>query len=158
MIARHGAEPVRAVEIADRLGLPANYLSKILHALARNGVLVSGRGPTGGFRLARSAKQVTIEEIIAEFEDIGETRQCLLRRGRCTDESSCPMHAHWKEVSAPVFAFFRSTSLADLLEAGDGPAGRGRRARAASRTTRLRPAGGARRRTRTGRRPRPDRK
>ncbi len=139
VIARAGETPVRAAQIADQLDLPANYLSKILHALARNGVLQSERGPSGGFRLGRSAGEVRINDILAEFEDVGEARRCLLGRGSCSDEDSCPMHRQWKSVSAPVFEFFRTTTLADLLTGTPAKASpRSRRPRASTRKRRSR--------------------
>src|SRR5690606_6227227 len=52
-IAQHANDTrlVRTDETAQALGVPRNYLSKILHVLARHGVLSSTRGPLGGFRL-----------------------------------------------------------------------------------------------------------
>ena len=47
-----GERPMPVDEIAERLDVPRNYLSKILHILARTGTLDSTRGPGGGFRLA----------------------------------------------------------------------------------------------------------
>ena len=47
---------VRAIDVAENLDVPANYLSKILHTLARSGLLISERGPRGGFRLARDVE------------------------------------------------------------------------------------------------------
>jgi Rrf2 family protein len=117
-IARQPAdEPVRAADLADRLSIPANYLAKILKSLARAGILLSGRGPTGGFRLARDPSGITVEDIIGRFEDVGTSRRCFLGRGRCSDANSCPMHDVWKRVSRPMFDFFHETTLADLLSA-----------------------------------------
>jgi len=108
-------EPVRAADLADSLGLPPNYLSKILNSLARAGILSSGRGPTGGFRLARDAALITVEDIVGQFEDVGASRRCFLGRGQCNDNNSCPMHEDWKRVSRPMFDFFHETTLAALI-------------------------------------------
>ena len=107
--------PVRANEMASELGLPPNYLSKILHALARAGVLVSERGPRGGFRLAHPAKQVSLADVIAPFDPVGEQRGCLMGRPECSDESPCRLHEGWKKASDPLIDFFQNTMLADLL-------------------------------------------
>ena len=50
---------VGAARIAAELGIPANYLSKTLHQLARAGILESARGKLGGFRLARAGDRIT---------------------------------------------------------------------------------------------------
>lgn len=109
-------QPLRASEIANSLEVPANYLSKILHSLARDGILSSERGPRGGFRLARDARSLSLAEILGPFDPQPTRRTCLLGRPECSDETSCPVHDRWKEVSEPVARFFRDTTLGDLLE------------------------------------------
>lgn len=108
-------EPVRANQLSDALGIPANYLAKILQSLARDGVLMSERGRNGGFRLARPPEEIALLEVVAGFDDLGRERQCLLGRGTCTDVGGCPAHKEWREASAPAFRFFESKSLADLM-------------------------------------------
>lgn len=102
--------------MASGLALPANYLSKILHALARAGVLESERGPRGGFRLARPAEEIALADVIAPFDTFVEERTCLLGRGECSDESPCRVHERWKRASDPLIQFFENTTIADLLE------------------------------------------
>ena len=110
-----GGQPVRAGQIAAGLGLPANYLSKILHALTRAGVLESERGPNGGFRLARSPEELSLAEVMAPFEAIVEQRSCLLGREQCSDETHCRLHDRWKHASDPMIEFFNNTKIADLI-------------------------------------------
>jgi Rrf2 family transcriptional regulator, iron-sulfur cluster assembly transcription factor len=116
-IAEMGADgrPVRAHEVAEALSLPANYLAKILQALARAGVLESERGRKGGFRLARSPSEVKLIDVVEGFDDLGRERRCLLGRGLCTDEGGCPAHREWRKASAAAFTFFESRTLADLM-------------------------------------------
>lgn len=108
-------------EIAEALEVPQNYLSKTLHQLAKAGVLHSSRGKHGGFRLSRRATEITLAEVVARFDGPTGARICLLGRSACSDSDPCPAHGRWKEVSAQVSAFFRETTVAQLLE---GPAGR----------------------------------
>jgi Rrf2 family iron-sulfur cluster assembly transcriptional regulator len=108
-----------AAHIARRLDLPANYLSKILHSLARAGVLVSERGPRGGFGLARSADELSLADVIAPFNSFMQQRSCLLGRGECSDDSPCRLHSRWKSASDPVIEFFNRTVIADLIQEVD---------------------------------------
>ena len=105
---------VRATDVAEDLGVPANYLSKILHALTRTGLLVSERGPGGGFRLARVPEKITVADAIEPFETLGERRQCLLGRPECRDVDACAVHTRWKEVSEGMLDFFHETTVAEL--------------------------------------------
>lgn len=108
----------RATDIAQGLRLPANYLSKILHTLGREGVLESERGRNGGFRLARPASGITLAEVVEPFEELGERRECLLGRSRCSDAAPCVAHQQWKDVSQTVLDFFKGTRITDLLDEG----------------------------------------
>jgi Rrf2 family protein len=114
-VAEHGAEaPVRVEEIAVALNLPRNYLSKTLHALSRAGVLRSGRGPRGGFQLAAGAHDLTLADVAAPFDDLS-TRQCLLGRAACGWKNPCSAHPRWEAVAGALQAFFRDTTVGDLL-------------------------------------------
>lgn len=107
-------------QLAEELDVPRNYLSKTLHLLARAGVVESTRGKHGGFRLRRPPHRITLREVVAPFEDVGE-RVCLLGRSSCNDRTACPAHARWKSVSESVAGFFSRTTVAELLEAPGAP-------------------------------------
>ncbi len=64
-IALHaGRGTVPAADIATRLGLARRGLEPVLQALSRQGVLASTRGPSGGYRLARPRRGITVGEIV----------------------------------------------------------------------------------------------
>jgi Rrf2 family protein len=108
-------EPLRAEEIARRLNVPRNYLSKTLHRLAQEGVLHSARGKGGGFRLAVPADRLKLLTVVAPFDGILAERHCLLGRPQCSDRNPCPAHHEWRTVSERVTAFFRDRTVGDLL-------------------------------------------
>jgi len=114
-------EPVRVDDIARELGVPRNYLSKILHVLARAGLLQSTRGPGGGFRLARSPEDMMLSDFVDHFDDVAGEPHCLLGRAKCSDDDPCAAHAGWKHVATAVNSFFRETSLADLVRTDSLP-------------------------------------
>ena len=114
-VAEYGIqEPVRVDAIADALKVPRNYLSKTLHALARAGVLRSGRGPRGGFQLAAPPGEISLARVAAPFDDLG-SRKCLLGRTSCGWKNPCSMHSRWEQVANSLQSFFRDTTIADLL-------------------------------------------
>ena len=106
--------PARVPEIAEALDVPRNYLSKTLHQLARAGVLLSTRGPQGGFRLAHAPDRVHQNTIVAPFLPAGGP-VCILGRNACSDVRPCAAHHRWKPVREQMNAFFAKTSVADLL-------------------------------------------
>lgn len=113
---------VRVGQMAQALHIPHNYLSKILHQLARAGVLASTRGKTGGFQLAVPAERLRLYEIIAPFDRIDERRRCLLGRPQCSDRTACAAHTRWKEVADTLASFFHETTVADLRRGAAVPA------------------------------------
>lgn len=141
-VAEYGVTaPVRVDAIAKALKVPRNYLSKTLHALARAGILRSGRGPRGGFQLARPAADLTLADVAAPFGDLS-VRECLLGRAACGAKNPCSAHSRWEEASRALQSFFRETTVADLLgEIANRPAAAPALDLAAPRVTR--PARGA---------------
>lgn len=116
-LAAHGGEgPVKLERISEALGVPRNYLSKTLHQLARAGVLASERGPYGGFRLSGAPELLTLAEVVEPFDPARLVRRCLLGEGECSDATPCAAHDRWKVVADPMRAFFRRTTVADLIQ------------------------------------------
>ena len=122
-----GSGPVRVDDLSSRLGVPRNYLSKILHSLARNRVLSSTRGPGGGFELGVAPEDLTLASVVGHFDDLANGSGCLLGRERCSDEDPCAAHERWKAASSAVAEFLNDTTIADLsrgrpaTNAGNGP-------------------------------------
>ena len=111
-----GRRPMPVDEIAVRLDVPRNYLSKILHILARTDVLDSTRGPGGGFQLAISADELRLVDIVRHFDDVPDETTCLLGRGACSSVDPCRAHGHWAKVRGAIIEFLGQTRLADLSQ------------------------------------------
>jgi Rrf2 family iron-sulfur cluster assembly transcriptional regulator len=142
-------EPADVGAIAEALDVPRNYLSKVLHVLAREGILISTRGRHGGFRLADGAERMTVADIIAPFDPF--TDRCLLMNRRCSDTDPCIAHHEWKNVATGIRDFFRRTTLRELVESARAHGGRTRPRPAARRRA---PAAHSGSPTRSGRGPR----
>src|SRR5947209_20578747 len=56
--------PVASHNIAKARGIPERFLLKVLKPLVSVRVLMSIKGPNGGYRLARPASEVTLLEVI----------------------------------------------------------------------------------------------
>ena len=61
-------EAVLGRDLARKLKIPPDYLSKVLATLARSGVLTAVRGAKGGYRLARAPERIKLVEIVTPFE------------------------------------------------------------------------------------------
>src|SRR4051794_36886126 len=54
--------------LAAELGIPQDFLLRLLVAQARGGILLSLKGPRGGYRLARPAGKITMLDVIEAAE------------------------------------------------------------------------------------------
>jgi len=111
---------VPADVIAEALGAPPKYLAKTLNVLAKEGILRSMRGPTGGFRLAVGADRLTLARVIQPFDAPRNSGMCLLGGQPCDARKPCAAHAHWTAISEKVWAPLENSTVAELLN-GAGP-------------------------------------
>ncbi|NOR56640.1 MAG: Rrf2 family transcriptional regulator [Sulfurovum sp.] len=55
-------------EIAQVANIPQNFLEQILLELKKQGLLVSVKGAHGGYRLAKSLKEITLKDVVLVLE------------------------------------------------------------------------------------------
>lgn len=110
-----GGRPLRADEIADATGAPRNYTAKTLNALAKAGLLVSARGPLGGFSLAVPPSRLSVAQIVDVFDTPRRTPHCLLGTGRCDPANPCRTHHKWTAVQAACRSPLLNTTVAELI-------------------------------------------
>jgi Rrf2 family protein len=80
-LAGHGGGPAAAHRIAEARGVSAGFLAKALQPLVRAGLLLSLKGPNGGFRLARPASRVTLLEVVEAVDGPVRAQVPLAREG-----------------------------------------------------------------------------
>jgi len=73
-LAQHYAagETVQVRKIADRNGIPGQFLVQIFQQLKRAGFVVSVRGAGGGYQLARDPAEISLADLIDEFQGGGD--------------------------------------------------------------------------------------
>lgn len=101
-------------QIATATLVPKAYLSKVLQALVRSGVVKSQRGLGGGMTLGRLPEEVTILQVVNSVEPIVRIHTCplgLLSHG----VNLCPLHRRVDNALAMVEQAFQSTTLAEVL-------------------------------------------
>jgi Rrf2 family protein len=65
-----GLVPVRSAEITQRQGIPRRYLEPVLQELVRHGILLGIRGPSGGYRLGRERRRITLGDIVRTVQGL----------------------------------------------------------------------------------------
>ena len=67
-LSRSSGVPVPIAVVAERRGIPVQFLEQLFSTLRRAGLLVSQRGVKGGYRLARDADQITVLEVVQALD------------------------------------------------------------------------------------------
>ena len=120
-LAERSGEQMNAASLAAATGVPQPTVAKLLHALARAGVLVSRRGVGGGFALARQPEAITLREVIEAADGPIALVTCLGGpEDNCGIENLCGMRPHWMLINRTLAEALDSITLADLAHAGGG--------------------------------------
>jgi Rrf2 family protein len=115
LAAHAGEDAVLGRDLARRLKIPPDYLSKVLAQLARSGVLTASRGAKGGYRLARAPERIRLVDVVIPFEGKRVRSACLLRPDRpCRDSGACSAHTSWGGVNEAYRKFLETTTVADI--------------------------------------------
>ena len=116
-IAVHDGEGnVSLKDVATRQNISMKYLEQIAGLLSKAGLLRSGRGAQGGYRLAREPEQYTVGSILRLTEGNLAPVACLGGpENRCDQCGECPTLDFWSGLYAAVNEYIDRYTLADLL-------------------------------------------
>lgn len=114
MATRQPGERILARDLAEATGVPRQFLGKILHRLARLGMLESAKGRGGGFRFARPPESIALAELVEAVEGEDIMKMCVLGLDQCNDAQPCPMHDQWKTFRDRLRDRIHAASIADL--------------------------------------------
>jgi Rrf2 family protein len=118
LAARHGEpKPVRLVEIAEVHGIPQRFLVQILLQLKGAGLIASTRGAAGGYQLARSPEEISLADVL---DVIDRTEPANNQRFRETSAIAGALHGVWQQILSARQQTLEETTLATLVEAGQG--------------------------------------
>ena len=105
-------------EIAAAYGISENHLMKVVHQLARSGVIESVRGKGGGIRLAHEPADIRLGQIVRTSEGSAPIVECLSDdAGACRIAPACHLAAVLVSAFDALFATLDEYTLADLVRA-----------------------------------------
>lgn len=113
-LAREPATPLGTQRIAQATRVPGGYLSRVLQALARAGLVRSTPGRTGGFRLARSPAKISVLDVVNAVDPVRRIERCPLNLAE-HGVNLCPLHRRLDEAIAATERAFRETTIAEVL-------------------------------------------
>lgn len=115
-MAIHGQNrPVTVKELADRQSIPQPYLEQLTGLLRAKGILVSLKGPGGGYIFAQSLDKITVADIISAVNEPVDSTRCKGKHN-CQQGTMCLTHSLWEELNMAMHTFLQNKSLEDLVK------------------------------------------
>jgi Rrf2 family protein len=108
-----GVGPLQVGQIAAKLGVSETHLAKVMQQLVRAGLVMSRRGPRGGFVLARDPAAIRLREVYEAVAGPLRQTECLLASKLC-DGRTCLFGDLLADVNARIAEHLERTTLAGL--------------------------------------------
>ena len=110
-------EPTSLAEISLRQGISISYLEQLFLKLRKNNLVKSTRGPSGGYVLTKSPKEIKLISIINAVDEEIKTLKCRKESKRgCNHKSiKCITHNLWDDLETHINKFFEDNTLNDVL-------------------------------------------
>lgn len=104
-------------EIAGRFDIPGELLAKVMQALARQQLVTSVPGPTGGYKLARAADLISVGDVVEAMDGPLAITQCWEESGTdgCAQARFCHLRGPLARIQEEMARLLKATTLADVL-------------------------------------------
>jgi len=109
-LARSGSAPVPIGQVAERRGIPVQFLEQLFSTLRRAGILVSHRGAKGGYTLARPPDEITVLEVVQALDGV---------LGKEGEEAG----GIWADGVEALRSIFRENTIAEIVRREGSEAG-----------------------------------
>ena len=108
-------DPVTLADIAERQGISLSYLEQLFSQLRKRGLVVSTRGPGGGYRLGRRGSNIAVADVITAVDESVDATRCGGKEN-CQGEERCLTHDLWQDLSQQIHEFLSEIDLSELVE------------------------------------------
>ena len=114
-----GEQAVTVAGVAERYGISATALAKVLQQLVRSGLAIGTRGVGGGYRLAKPASKVSVLDLVSLFDPPRSPGSCLVVEPgdhHCSERGTCVIRGLFDEVDELVRCTFASVTIETLAK------------------------------------------
>ncbi|MDR3724503.1 MAG: Rrf2 family transcriptional regulator [Terracidiphilus sp.] len=109
-----GNERLLLPALAAVAGAPPSFLSKVLQALTRAGLIASRRGQQGGFEILPSGREASVLDVVEAIDGPIRLNVCLQHGASCTRKTWCPAHPVWQKAQTAMIDVLRTAKVASL--------------------------------------------
>ena len=105
-------------EIGQEMLIPPALLQRIVAELSSGGFIVTQAGRDGGISLARNPNEITLLQVVEQFEGELYLSDCVLKPGECPFEIRCPVHCQWVRLKNLLRDEMSRITFEQLVEEG----------------------------------------
>ncbi len=98
-------------EIAENINSPEYFLGKILQKLSRKGIILSAKGPNGGFYIDTNGLNRPLADILIVLKGDDLFTGCGMGLSYCSESNPCPLHNEFKEIRKQIKHMLHITSI-----------------------------------------------
>jgi len=103
-------------EIAYGADSPESFMGKILTELTRKGLVLSVKGPHGGFFVDEKCLKYTLADVVTAIDGNQLFTGCGLGLKSCNEHKPCPIHDEFKIVRNKLKSLLETTRIGEFSE------------------------------------------
>ena len=108
-------ERVSLKAVAKEIDSPVAFTAKILQSLANSNIIISSKGPTGGYEIPKSEQsKITLFHIVEAIDGDNIYNGCGLGLKQCNEQKPCPIHFKFKVIREELKNMLKSTTIYEL--------------------------------------------
>jgi Rrf2 family transcriptional regulator, iron-sulfur cluster assembly transcription factor len=101
-------------DLTRKLNIPYHFLGKIMQDLTRKGLLISEKGPRGGFALSKPATEITLFHIVDAIDGTTFIKSCVMGFPECSGKHPCAVHNDWDRLRSGIYSMLANKSIEEL--------------------------------------------
>jgi len=103
--------PSSVKEISREMDIPEKFLFHILKSLEKARMVISRKGPKGGYIMLKSPKEINFKEIVEAVEGNIDLVDCTRGENMCPRQEKCPFPPAWNSIKRKVESLFEEMTF-----------------------------------------------
>lgn len=109
-------EKVNMKVVAESINAPLPFINKILQKLVKDDLLMSRKGPNGGFFITEEIRKKSILDIVKCIDGSSLVNDCLMGLKKCNEKTPCPLHFQYKSIKVKLIDLLATSTIEELKE------------------------------------------
>ena len=107
---------IGTIDIARELNFPVAFLGKVLQNLVKKEIIVSVKGPGGGFYINKKTNNYSILTIVDKLEGLDFLNKCGLGLYDCCENGPCPIHDEYEPIKRKIESALASKTISKIKQ------------------------------------------